>query len=74
MNVAFANTLAADMVNRLRYAPDFFETALEYETIRLSDKEEYLYALRSAMASRIPMESEDWRLQAVAFLKKKEET
>ncbi len=67
MDIALANVLTADMVNRLTFAEDFFLAANEFDGQR-EFKEEYLYALKAAVARRIPYESDEWRLEAQEFI------
>ena len=67
MNYSLAHTLAADMVQRLGRAPDFFKTLKEFDSQR-KFKEEYSFAVHAAMAQRIPYEEDAWRKKAQKFL------
>lgn len=59
MDVAIANQLAADMIDRLTLAPDFWTTMSEFDLH--SGSEEYDYAVRQAVSRRIPFEDDKWR-------------
>jgi len=67
MDYALSHTLAADMIQRLVKAPDFFKNLKEFDNQR-KFKEEYSFALHAAMAQRLVFEDEDWRKKAQKFL------
>ncbi len=67
MDFSLAHTMAADMVQRLVHTDDFFKTLEEFDEQK-AFPEEYAFALKSAMAQRIPLEDEEWRLKAQKFL------
>lgn len=68
MDFSLAHTLAADMVQRLVHSDDFFDTAKEFDSQK-EFKEEYAFAIRTAVAQRVPYENDDWRVKAQEFLK-----
>lgn len=69
MDFSLAHTLAADMIQRLVHNDNFFETLKEFDTQK-QFKEEYAFAIKSAIAQRIPFENDDWRVNAHKFLVK----
>jgi len=71
MNFAFAHQLASEMIQKSMHAKDFFATIGRFDSYIEKSKDEYIFAVKASINNRLPAESDEWRLKAVDFLKKR---